>query len=126
MTILHSDGDSRWEIDNEKVVKPMIGNILDLCAARVNQSKKGVTLGDFMKRKRGGNIDQSETSPPSATKHLTPAFPLEERGWECVDCRTENAEEDHTCWICKVGTKGEAGEKGPAIGSPRPADWARK
>ena len=65
-----------------------------------------------MKRKREESTNQSETSPPSVAKHLVPALLLEERGWECVGCLTENAEEDLKCWICKVGTKGEAGEKG--------------
>ena len=87
VTILNAGGDSRWEVDNEKVVKPMIGNILDWCAARVNQSKKGVTLGDFMKRKRGEDINQPGTPPPSGTRHLDSATQWEGKGWECGECR---------------------------------------
>ena len=123
VTILHSDGDSRWEIDNEKVMKPMIGSILDWCAARVNQSELGVTIGDFMKRKRGGN---TRTSPNPVTKLLAPASPGVERGWECAECLTENDEEDHMCWVCNFGTKGEQMSKRRSVtNNSRPSDWSR-
>ena len=111
VNILHSDGDSRWEIENEKVVKPMVNSIVDWCAKRVNQAKGG-TIGEYMKRKRGENFTMSK-GPPSL--HKDPPLetlnqPTEDMGWNCGECNIENDPDDDVCWACGQGTKASAEE----------------